>query len=85
MSNVKIYTIHDVKASVYKVPFYARTHQEAMRMFHSVFLNDETDIAKFPEDFFLQFIGEFDEVSGTLMCEDQPLVVCRAIEFVKKD
>lgn len=63
---MKMFSIHDAKAGAFMQPFFARANGEAIRHF-TVQANDPNSmICRFPGDFTLCYIGEFDEHVGQL-------------------
>jgi hypothetical protein len=61
-----IYVIRDKKAHAYMQPVTTRNDGTAIRMIQSSLQKGDTDLAKYPEDFALYRIGEFDEITGTI-------------------
>lgn len=60
----KLFTIKDSKAEIYNFPFPALTHGEAERNFKTLVDDPKTQISKYPEDFDLYYVGDFDDVEG---------------------
>ena len=61
---MKMYSVFDTKADFWAPPFFARTHEEALRAF-SVAANDrQHQWGRHPADFSLFYVGEFDEFTG---------------------
>lgn len=75
----KLFLIRDSKSETFNPPFAARTHGEAERYFRTLVNNKETSIAKFPEDYDLYFIGDFDDQSGKLAPLDTPNHIVKAV------
>lgn len=63
---MKIYSIHDSKASFYDRPFFARTDGEAIRLFSDAINDEKTPISAHYADFTLFGLGEFDEQTGVI-------------------
>lgn len=63
-----LFSIFDTAAKRFKEPFYAPTVEYAIRMFRDTanLMRDDNPIAKFPEDYVLFHVGEFDQESGEL-------------------
>lgn len=75
----KIFAVKDNAVQAFGQPFFVRSQGEAIRSFQ-----DETNstdnnsaIARHPEDYDLYYIGDFDDQTGTLNAE-QPTLVIRA-------
>lgn len=65
-SIMKLFSVKDVKSSIFLNPLPARSTPEATRIIALSASNPESTLAKFPADFELWFIGDFDELSGIL-------------------
>ena len=79
---MKIYTINDSKAAFYGQPFYARSNGEAIRTFEGAVRTDTPDnqLNKYPADFSLFEIGEFDEQTGKITAID-PKHLVNGLDF----
>lgn len=63
----KVYSIFDVKTDAFTTPFFAPANGAAMRSFKDL-VNDKQSVpGRYPGDFKLVRIGEFDDVSGVLV------------------
>lgn len=56
--------IYDNKTQSYHAPFYVKHTAQAERWFATVLMDANSDIAKFPADYSLVQLGEFDEETG---------------------
>lgn len=81
----QVYSILDVKSSVFSQPFFMVSKGVALRNFGDLVNDPQTTISKHPSDFKLYFIGEFDDNSGGLSPLAQPEFICSADDFVLKD
>lgn len=74
----KIVSVYDVKAEFFGTPVFVKSTGEAIRSFGDAVNSKEKDnnFAKYPQDFILFEIGEFDDATGELT--ERP-----AIELVK--
>lgn len=75
---MKMFSIRDVKAEGFNVPFFQPTFGLAERMFQDAVKDEKTSFAKHPEDFSLYYLGEFNTQSGEFSPEAQPKHVCDA-------
>lgn len=73
MTNLKIYTIKDKKAEAYLQPFTTSTDGLAIRMVQAS-MEQENNLSKYPEDFSLWQIAEFDENTGKVTGLDD--IIC---------
>lgn len=79
----KIFSVRDAKAEVFHQPFYATTHAEAERNFNSLTNDEKSFVNKYPEDYDLYYLGEYDDHKGTFKTLDTPLHVVKAIQLVR--
>lgn len=63
---LQAYSIYDSKAKVFSQPFFTSNHQMALRSFITLIEDGGNNVARFPEDFSLHHIGEFDDATGKL-------------------
>lgn len=82
---LKIFSIRDQKSEVYNTPFYQKTHGEAERNFQQLVSDDKSTISKFPEDFDLYYLGEYDDNTGLTKSLDTPQHVAKAIQAANKN
>lgn len=75
----KVYTVRDAKAEVYNTPFYQTTHGEAERTFKALVNNNESMVGKYPDDYDLYYLGEFDDVVGNIISLETPQHIVKAI------
>lgn len=80
----KIFSIRDAKAEVYKYQFSQKTVGEAERYFKGLFdkayPQNDPMLVRFPEDYDLYYLGEFDDVTGKLKSLDTPQHIMKAVE-----
>ena len=82
---MKVYTVLDVKVEAYLQPFFARSQGEAVRMFADSVNTPSTHLARYPEDFILFEIGEYDDQSAGITGYDAPVHVVKAIDVLISD
>lgn len=82
--NHKVYSVRDSKGEAYLPPFLQKTHGEAERSFKDLANNKDTFIAKYPEDYDLYWLGEFDDQSGKYMPLDTPQHMIKAIQVINQ-
>lgn len=81
---LKMYTVRDAKAEVYNAPFYKRSHGEAERDFAMAIRDEKNPSAKYPEDFDLFFVGEYDDQTGVVKPLATPQHIAKAIDLVNR-
>ena len=80
---IKVFSIHDVKASTFGQPFFAVNRGIAVRMFSDLVSDKNSMVSKHPDDFKLYELGAFDDNSGGLSPLAQPDFLHCASEFVQ--
>jgi hypothetical protein len=63
----KVFTIWDEKVGAYLDPMTCVNKGEALRIMSEVLTNPEHKFSKFSQDFTLFEIGDYDEITGTLI------------------
>jgi len=62
---LKIFTVYDLKSRTYMKPFFATNTIEAMRSWMEICKDTNTQFYKYPDDFALFELGEFDPNNAT--------------------
>lgn len=81
---LKMFTVHDSKAEAFLQPFYDQTTASARRAFGAACNDAEHSFCKFPGDYTLFELGEFDQASGQTKLLDSPINLGLAITYVKQ-
>lgn len=79
----KIFSIRDAKSEAYNLPFYQSTMGEAERMFRTTVNDEKTMLNKYPDDFDLYYLGEFDTNKGIFVSLDTPQHMMKSISVYK--
>lgn len=82
MSHKKLYSIHDKTAAMFCPPFSCVNDAQATRAFQSNMQNPDSNIARFPADYNLYYVGEFNELTGELEFEE-PTRIITGLEMLK--
>lgn len=82
---MKIFSVHDSKAEAYLSPFYSKTPAEAIRSFSSACEDSSSAFFKYPSDFTLVELGEFDEISASIATHQKPRILANASEFKRQE
>lgn len=77
----KLYSIYDRKAMFFGSIIAVSAQIEAVRAFASAVESMDSMIYKYPNDFALFSLGEYDEHTGSLASYPTPILVHEAIEF----
>lgn len=82
---LKLMTIYDAKSEVYDRPWLAKTRGEAVRSFTEAASDPKTLIHKYPSDFSLIEIGEWDDTKGVALMAKAHHNLGNGVDFIKKD
>ena len=80
---LKMYCVYDIKAKVYNRPFYAINEQVMRRMMVTASRDKQTEVAAHPEDFYLYYVGEFDDSTGEIVVPVSPQVEFKVIDIME--
>ncbi|AXL14456.1 nonstructural protein [Microviridae sp.] len=78
-------TIHDAKSEMYLNPVCGRTKGQAIREFQQEANNPESQLNKYPEDFTLFELGEYDDITGMMHPHKTPKPIGKALEFLTRE
>lgn len=78
---INAYVIFDKKAAVYNKPFYLLNDEIALRSASDLLQDNNTDIARHPEDFILFKIGTYDDTTAILKQTSSPETICNFHEL----
>jgi len=79
-----IYCVQDVKTNIFGAPFISVNEGSAVRSFEYACNDPSSDVGRFPHDFRLYRLGEFDDSTGQINSVDPELVVTGS-QFVKTE
>ncbi len=82
---LKAFSIYDSKAEAYHAPFFLNTVGLAIRTFEELANDLKTSIGKYPHDYTLFHIGDFNDQSGTLTAYSANVPIGGALEYVHRD
>ncbi len=80
----RCYTIYDVKAEAYLLPFFQTKDGLAIRVVEEAVNDGKHQFCKYPEDYSLWRIGSYDEQSGTLV-KDTPVMIIKCMELIRSN
>ncbi len=76
-----IFTVYDEKAEAHMRPFFEQTKGTAYRAFEESCNDPSTNFFKYPKDYTLYFIGQFDDNTCEIITAMPPLALGKATEF----
>ena len=79
----KVFTIYDKKAFVYGPPVCFGKVGEALRWFCDIIAEPQGTVGKYPDDFQLYELGEYDDNTGSILTA-LPHMVANASEYKTK-
>lgn len=84
---MKIIAVYDKKALSYMPPMFVNNRIHAVRYFErAVNANPEnSDIARYPHEYNLQELGEFNELLGAFSIHQNAIILHEASEFINKE
>ena len=79
-----MFSIHDSKGEIFNPPFFKSTHGEAERDFQTASQDDQSMISKYPEDFDLYYLGEYDDQTGKFKALPTPQHIIKAVNVLQR-
>lgn len=82
---LKAFAIRDAKAEAFGLPFFKLTPGEAERDFRTAvndFSTKNNLYSKYPDDYDLYYLGEYDDTKGVFTSLDTPLHIIKAVQCV---
>lgn len=80
----KLTTIYDSKSETYMRLHPVKTQGEALRFFTSECNNPQSQLNKWPEDFSLWIVADYDDATGIITPLDKHICLGKAIEYVEE-
>jgi len=81
---LKVFSIYDSKAEAYKQPFFMATKGEAVRGILEVLDRPDHLFAKYPTDYTLFELGEYDDSNGKMLPLNSPISHGSLLEYQAK-
>lgn len=81
---MKLYAVRDVKADSFGAPISIATKGLALRSFSDACLDPKSEFARFPADYMLYELGEYEPNSGKIVSHNIPVYVASASEMLSK-
>lgn len=79
---MKLFSVYDKKAMFFDSPFCVENDVQAARAFEQAVNDPRSTLSKYPADFALYYLGEFEGSTGAIMSFDIPRLKHEAMEFV---
>lgn len=65
---LQVFSVLDKAVGNFNSPMFLRSKGEALRSFHDACQDEKSSLFQHPEDYFLMFLGEYDDGTGTFAC-----------------
>lgn len=75
---MRLYAVRDVKADAFGAPMSIATKGLALRSFSDACSRQDSDLYRYPEDYMLYEIGEYEPNTGTIIGHQLPQLVITA-------
>lgn len=82
---LKAFSVRDSKAEVFNTPFFQKTHGEAERSFRELVRDPKTMPGKYPEDYDLYYLGEYDDQTGKMELIASPQHLMKAVNVLSSE
>lgn len=70
------YSVYDIKAEAYAVPFFLHRHEVAIRSFRDAVLDPKHPMSAHPGDYQLFHVGSWDDARGVFLEFGAPQFIC---------
>lgn len=79
---LKIFAIHDAKAEAYLQPFFMANKGTAIRAITEILQKPDHSFTKYPEDYTLFELGEYDDSNGQMspLKTPNPIIKCNELK-----
>lgn len=84
MARLKMLSVYDSKIAGYMTPFFSVHAGQALRGWEEVCNDGQSPMSKFPADFTLFELGEFDDSCGELVMHKEAVNLGTAASFKRK-
>jgi hypothetical protein len=82
---LKIFAIYDSKSEIYNKPFFAPTAGAAIRDFELAINNEDSMLAKYPDDYTLFEVGVYEDTTCEIRAYDAKISLGSANEYKKQE
>lgn len=79
----EVYAVYNSKAKFFNQPFTSKTDGEAERSFEQAVNDPQTFINRYPEDYDLYYLGQFDDNTGKYQTLKTPEHKFKAVQLLK--
>jgi hypothetical protein len=79
----RFYAVRDSKVGAYSAPQVMRSDGEALRAFADAVNDKQSPMGKYPEDYSMWRIGDYDEETGIISALSVPECIGNGVSFVR--
>lgn len=79
---MQVFAVYDSKVQAFSIPFILKSKGEALRSFTEISNDKSSSIGKYPSDFTLFNIAQYEDTTGLITSYDTPVSLGLALEFV---
>lgn len=76
---LKAFSVRDSKVGAYNTPWFQKSIGEAERSFNELVKDEKSMVSKYPDDYDLYFIGDYDDQTGVFSPLDTPQHIMKAV------
>lgn len=81
---LKAYSIYDRAARAYAQPFFAPSDGVAVRMVDATARDPSTNLARYPQDYMLYWVGSFDDQEG-MFTRGDPVQIASVVGLLSEE
>lgn len=82
---LQVFSLFDSKAKAYTQPYFMPQKGQALRSLDGIVNNPQTEVYKYPDDFKLYKLADYDNLSGKFIPLQEPEFIANAVEFKKEE
>jgi len=80
----KLFSVFDKASMFYNSPIVCTHKNQALRIFESAFRAKDSDFQKYPNDYDLYYMGDYDEITGTFhQPQDCPRLEINGLQMIR--
>jgi len=84
MNSMQIFSLRDTKSAHYGKPIIAPHQAPLIREYDEAVNDDKSTLSKFPQDFDLYKIGDFDHISGKITPDENPIHIINLVTLKRE-
>lgn len=81
---LRLVSVKDMKAQIFLQPNFQRSIPDALRSFETIANEGESQLRRYPNDFRLFHLADFDDITGELEVFQRPVDLGSAADFQRR-